>query len=485
MNQWQALKPGSKIFFVGIGGISMSGLAEIAQSDGYIVAGSDRHPGHRTIHLTEAGIDIFHGHSSEWIDLFKPDLVVHTAAVHQDNPERIRAHELDIPVIDRARFLGWLNQSYPYVINIAGTHGKTTTTALCSLILIQEGLDPAVHLGAELRQFHGTVRTSEKRQIMVSEACEYQNSFLQFISTTAAILNIDYDHVDSFRDLDAVIQAFAAFADRIEESGSLIVPDGEPNIAPMLSSLENRRRKSARTMPRIVTFGIFSQAGQPADRQKRPDYAACNLHFKRGLPCFDLCHKGSTLPVQLKIPGMHNVLDALAAVACAHENGASLETAADVLNAFQGAEGRFTDIGFYHDARVIADYAHHPSAAKATLSAAEQIPHAQLWVVFQPLTFSRTRVLFDDYVSVLKPYHIVFSEIFSDRETDPGNISSRMLADQINRLGGDAVFAKTHDQIKDWLDARVSPGDLVLVLGPENIRDYADQLTGRTSHLDG
>lgn len=460
----------------------MSGLAEIAQSDGFLVAGSDRNPGHRTSHLTDAGIDVYHGHSQQWIDRFHPDLVVHTAAVHADNPELIRAGELGIPVIDRAHFLGWLIRSYESVINIAGTHGKTTTTALCSLILIEEGLDPAVHLGAELRQFHGTVRTSRKRQIIVSEACEYQNSFLQFNSTTAAILNIDYDHVDSFSGLEDVIHAFTRFADKIDDQGLLIVPDADPNVKRMLSEFTEHRSIAGRSLPRLITFGIVDDNENKTARPI-PDYAACHLTFVQGLPVFDLCHKGHSLSIHLKIPGRHNVMDALAAIACAHENGASLETAASVLNSFQGAEGRFTDVGRYRGARVIADYAHHPAAARATLSAAELIPHKNLWVVFQPLTFSRTRVLFDDYVSVLRPYQVVFSEIFSDREINPGDISSRMLADQINKLGGHAAFTDDHEQIRAWLDVRVEPEDVILVLGPENIRDYADQLTGRTSHL--
>ncbi len=482
MSPWQSLKPGAKIFFVGIGGISMSGLSEIARADGYQVAGSDQNPGLRTGHLTDQGIHVFSGHRADWIDQFEPDLVVHTAAVPQDNPELIQARKQAIPVVDRARFLGWLNRSYQSVINIAGTHGKTTTTALCALMLIEAGLDPAVHLGAELKQFQGTVRTSQTKALMLSEACEYQNSFLHFDSSTAAILNIDYDHVDSFSNLDAVIDAFTRFASKVLPGGALIIPDDDPNVQTMLARLRQERAAAGQPMPRLVTFGIS------ADHEKtkaRPDYAACNLQHLAGLPVFDLCHKDSRLRVHLRLPGRHHVIDALAAVACAHENGVSLETALSVLQTFQGAEGRFTDIGHYRGARVVADYAHHPAAAKATLSAAELIPHQKLWVVFQPLTFSRTQVLFNDYVAALKPYPVVFSEIYSDREKNPDPVSSRMLAERINALGGQATFAENFDRIRDWIDQRVQPGDLLLVLGPENIRDFADRLTGRTSHLDG
>ncbi|MDW7655631.1 MAG: UDP-N-acetylmuramate--L-alanine ligase [Bacillota bacterium] len=487
MTDWQSLRAGSRIFFVGIGGISMSGLAEIAMSDGYIVAGSDRNPGHRTDHLESLGITVFKGHQPGWIDQFAPDLVVHTAAVHWDNPELIRSSELGITVIDRARFLGWINRSFAQVINISGTHGKTTTTAICALIMIEAGIDPTVHLGAELRQFHGTVRTSRQGKVMVSEACEYMNSFLQFYSTTAAVLNIDYDHVDFFSNLDAVIRSFTSFSDLLPDNGILIVPEADPNVAQMLSLLEASRLQNGRPMPRLVTFGIRDEEKlQTAEPDTHSTYVCRNLTYEQAMPRFDLWHDNQLVcHVSLQVPGLHNVLNALAAVACAHENGADFSSVSRVLNSYQGAEGRFTNVGRYRGARVISDYAHHPAAARVTLAAAGLLPHRHLWVVFQPLTFSRTRVLFDEYVAALKDCEqIIFSEIYSDRETNPGDISSRMVADRINELGGQAWFGEDFSQIRTWLDERVHPDDIILVMGPENIRDFADELTGRTSHLD-
>ena len=285
MTDWQSLKAGSRIFFVGIGGISMSGLAEISLSDGFIVAGSDRNPSQRTDHLAACGIPVFKGHSPDWIDRFKPDLVVHTAAVHADNPELIRALERGITVIDRARFLGWVNRSYQQVINISGTHGKTTTTAICALILIEAGLDPAVHLGAELRQFHGTVRTSRQRGIMVSEACEYMNSFLHFYSTTAAVLNIDYDHVDCFASLDAVIESFAQFADLLPDNGILVVPESDAAVDRMLAQLREKRRQQNRPMPRLVSFAIRDEMS-PTVLMADAAYTARNLAYEQGCALF-------------------------------------------------------------------------------------------------------------------------------------------------------------------------------------------------------
>jgi UDP-N-acetylmuramate--alanine ligase len=255
----------------------------------------------------------------------------------------------------------------------------------------------------------------------------------------------------------------------------------------MLSQLEASRRQSGRLMPNLVTFAIQADdTALASGAEVLSAYVCRNLVYEQGMPRFDIWHNNQfACHVDLQVPGRHNVLNALAAVACAHENGADFSAAARVLNDYHGAEGRFTNVGMYRGARVIADYAHHPAAARVTLAAANLLPHRHLWVVFQPLTFSRTRVLFDEYVAALKDCRqIIFSEIYSDRETDPGDISSRMVADRINQLGGHAWFGEDFSQIRAWLDKRAGPEDIILVMGPENIRDFADELTGRTSHLD-
>jgi UDP-N-acetylmuramate--alanine ligase len=467
------LNPGSRIYFIGIGGISMSGLAEIAAASGFHVAGSDRHLSERTAYLCAQGVVIFEGHKAEQLLDFKPDLVVHTAAIPNENPELSAAREAGLTTIDRAAFLGWLNRRFKQVINIAGTHGKTTTTAMCSLLLIEAGQDPTVHLGAELDQFQTTVRLGQNEQLMVSEACEYQNSFLKFYSTVAAILNVDYDHVDCFADLDEVIDVFAEFADNLPEGGNLILPAFDPNVRIMLDRLRQKRAADQRPMPNLAWFGLEQDAA---------DWQAYSLQFVDGLPQFDVYHNDQFYAhLELKIPGQHNVVNALAAIACADLCGGTPAAAEQVLNNFQGAEGRFTHTGLYHGAQVVADYAHHPAAARATLAAAATIPHNHTWVVFQPLTFSRTQILFDEFVDALKDCEwVIFAEIFSDRETKRDYVSSRQLAERINELGGHAQFGVDFAEIRAELDKRVSPGDLILVLGPENIRGLADQLTGRT-----
>lgn len=469
---------GSRIYFVGIGGISMGGLAEIAKNSGFTVCGSDRHLSARTEYLEKQGIRVHQGHSADNLLTFAPHLVVHTAAVHSDNPELIAARANGIRTVDRAAFLGWLNEQFESVINISGTHGKTTTTALCALMLMDSGMDPTVHLGAELKQFRSTVHLGKPGRLMVSEACEYMRSFLKFRSTTAAVLNIDYDHVDCFKDLQDVIDTFTEFSDQLPENGHLVVPAFDPNVAVMLEQLAAARSASGTVMPTIWTFGLASDT----IRGQAPDVHAANLVYEAGLPRFDVYIRGEFYAhVELSVPGRHNVANALAAITCAHLNGATPESAVRVLNTYEGAEGRFTNTGTYKGALVIADYAHHPAAARATLEAASNIPHKHLWVVFQPLTYSRTKVLFSDYVDALKDCELViFSEIYSDRETNPGDISSRMLSDRINELGGHSVFAEDFLSIRRQLDEIVESGDMILVLGPEDIRSFADQLTGRS-----
>ncbi|NLW12630.1 MAG: UDP-N-acetylmuramate--L-alanine ligase [Clostridiaceae bacterium] len=477
------LKRGSRIFFIGIGGISMSGLAELAAAEGYEVAGSDMNAGPRTTHLSASGMKVYKGHDASHIDNFAPDLVVYTAAIPDSNSELIRAKEHNLHTIDRAGFLGWLNRQYKRVINISGTHGKTTTTAMCSLILMQSDQDPTVHLGAELIQFATTVRVGRPAELMISEACEYKRSFLKFFSTTAAILNIDYDHVDCFDSLDDVIDTFAEFSSHVPSDGYLVVPAFDNNVSSMISKTQQLLIDRGVKMPELIWFG--DEEDRNEHLRSRPQFNWRNLIYNNGLPEFDMYFNNKFYGhFKLTIPGRHNVANAAAAIACAHFHGADPKAAESALNNFQGAEGRFTHTGTYRGARVIADYAHHPAAAAATLEAAANIEHNHIWVVFQPLTFSRTQKLFKDYVSALKNCELVLlAEIYSDRETVRDYISSADIAAEINKQGGHAEFHQDFASITARLDEVVAKGDMILVLGPENIRSLADQLTGRKDFM--
>ena len=470
------LPPHARIYFVGIGGISMSGLAEISLHLGYRVAGSDMHTTHRTRYLAEKGIHVFSGHAASHLEHFHPDLVVHTAAILPGNPELAYAASSRIPCVDRARFLGYLTAGFSRVINISGTHGKTTTTSMTALILIASGQDPTVHIGAELEAFGSTVHMGKPHELFVSEACEYQRSFLQFYSTTAAITNIDYDHVDCFKNLSEIMDAFAAFTQKLPDEGTLVIPAFDENVAEAVRRMPDFRTPIGLTMPRIVTTGrkedISSITGA------LPDVYSDNISYQDGYPVFDVYIDGEYYThIELHVPGDHNMYNALTAIACSHLNGGTAQAASRVLATFTGAEGRYSIKGTYKGATVVTDYAHHPAAARATLAAAAHIPHNKTWVVFQPLTFNRTEILFDDFVQSLLPCeHVLFAEIFSDREVNPGTVSSSMLADAINAQGGKAEFFADKYDIIPRLDELVHEGDLILILGPEDIRALSDDM---------
>ena len=455
------LKKDAKIYFVGIGGISMSGLALLSKGYGFKVGGSDNHPSERTESLAHQGITIYNSQEAENIDEFDPDYIVKTAAVLPHNKELARALEKNITVFDRSEFLGIITNSYKNVINISGTHGKTTTTSMTSMMLIEEGLDPTVHLGAPFDGIGGTIRQGGGRELLVSEACEFKRSFLEFRSTTAAITNIDHDHVDCYPTLDDVIDVFARFIEKVDEGGNLVVTGTDKNIKEAIARSDRN-------------VNVITCAAEEGDY----DFKALNITYEEGLPAFDLYIMGENAGrVNLKVPGGHNISNALIASACAYLNGASPESIISALNKFGGADGRFTIKGMYKGAEVVVDYAHHPTAARVTIDAAMHMPHKNVLVVFQPLTFNRVKPLFDEYVESLLPCRkILFSEIFSDREINDGTISSKDIADAINAKGGNAEFYADKAELVRRIDELINPGDMILILGPEDIRELGNEL---------
>ena len=465
-----ALKSGASIYFIGIGGISMSGLALLAKGYGFKVGGSDMNPSERTEMLADHGITIYNSQVAENIAEFAPDYIVKTAAILPHNPEVAKAAESGIRIYDRSEFLGLLTESYTSVINISGTHGKTTTTSMTSLMLIEAGKDPTVHLGAEFDAFGGsTVRLGGNKDLLVSEACEFKRSFLQFRSTTAAITNIDHDHVDCYPTIEDVIEVFAEFTDKVDDNGYIVVTGTDENIKKSLEVAKERHSKAGRKLPSVITC---SAEGEGAD------FAAKNVEFVEGHPHFDIYFKGDKLGrAELRVPGKHNIANSLIAAACAYLNGADPDSIIKALNEFGGADGRYTVKGKYKGCDVVVDYAHHPTAARVTIDAAEHMPHNDILVVFQPLTFNRTKMLFEDYVTSLLPCKkVLFSKIFSDREINTGEISSKDISDEINKRGGDAEFFADKEDLKKRIDELINPGDIILILGPEDIRHLGDEL---------
>ena len=469
------ISKGARIYFIGIGGISMNGLARLAKHAGFVVGGSDNHPSERTAILEKQGIKIYNSQVAANIDDFKPDYLVKTAAILPHNEEVKRATELDLQIFDRAEFLGAFTRTYTNVINVSGTHGKTTTTSMISLMMLDAGLNPTVHLGADLDIFGGTVRAGSEK-LLVSEACEFNRSFLNFSSTTAVITNIDHDHVDCYPTIQDVIDVFARFMRLVDDNGYVVVSGHDKHTAKAVKEAEEYFNSVGRKMPQIVTCATDNEVcevtGRPAD------FIARNIVFENGLPEFDIVVNGEeSVRVSLRIPGSHNIANALNAAAAAYLNGASLEAIKSALDGFGGADGRYTVKGKYKGCDVVVDYAHHPTAARATIEAASNMPHGDILVVFQPLTFNRTKLLFEDYVTSLLPCKkILFAEIFSDRESDTLGMSSKMISDEINRRGGDAEFYEDREELKKRIDELIKPGDIILILGPEDIRELGDEL---------
>jgi UDP-N-acetylmuramate--alanine ligase len=454
----------------------MCGLAQICLKKGCIVAGSDREVSHRTRQLEDMGVKIYYGHSASHIDEFMPDDLVYSVAVPIDNPELVRAGELGIEVIERSYFLGALNKLYNKVINIAGTHGKTTTTTLCALMLEESGLDPTAHIGAEVSSWNSTVRVGADSEIFVSEACEYNSSFLRFYSTTAAVLNIDHDHLDCFPTIEDVVDAFVRFANTLPDGGKLVIPSFDRNMPLFLKLLRKFRRDSGREMPEIITFGSKTDILEG----RIPDFCSTGYRLTDGYPEFDVLMNGSfCCHVRLVIPGEYNAMNALAAIACSVLNGASPEACSAVLSRFYGADNRFNLRGSYLGAQVYSDYAHHPSALKAAYSAASDLTKGSVWAVFQPITYNRVIGLFHEFVEVLSlcTFSLLF-EVYTSRETDNKGFSSRSICDEINAgSGGQSVFVEDFSHMRSVLKERVKPGDIILFMGPERMEDYADMLT--------
>ncbi|HHU07651.1 MAG TPA: hypothetical protein GXZ59_04835 [Clostridiaceae bacterium] len=488
----QFIHPSKKVYFVGIGGISMCGLAEFSHRRGVTVAGSDAQGNLRTAYLAKIGIEVFSGHDKDNIVSFKPDLVVYTGAIFSDNPEIAEARSRDILCVERAVYLGAINRLYKNVVNVAGTNGKSSVAAMCALIMIESALDPTVHLGAELLEFKTTIRMGSS-DLFLSEACEFRRGFLNYRSSTAAVLNIVHDHIDCYPTPEDMISAFADFVVLQPENCQLVLPTYDTNIIKMLELVQSRRSGGLANL-RLIWFGqreelipeslaAFESLSNKCLPGAEPDYSWDEADFSSGFPSFSIYKKGELYRrVQLQVPGVFNIQNALAAVALADLHGADPEAAENALAEFSGAEGRFTYTGKFNGADIYADYAHHPSAVRVTVEAAREIPAKKLWVCFQPLTHSRVRGFFDDFVDALKDVRpIMMSEIYDDRERDK-SISSKDICDRINELGGEAMFFPTNEDLEAHLRSIIEPGDVLLIMGVD-LRNTADKLTGRKDHM--
>ena len=447
------------VHFIGIGGISMSGLAEILIKEGFSVSGSDTRPTGLTEHLEGLGARIYYEQKAENIgeDI---KLAVYTAAVHKDNPEYAQAVRMQIPILSRAPLLGQMMKNYSHALAIAGTHGKTTTTSMVTEILLAEGLDPTVSVGGILHSIGGNIRVGGK-ELFVTEACEYTNSFLSFFPTMEVILNIEADHLDFFKDLDDIRRSFRAFAQRLPKDGLLILDGNIDAPEEITEGIECR----------VVTVGHHGDG----------DYGAAEVAYDElGRPSFTLMKKG--IPsgrISLGVVGDHNVYNALAAIGAAEAMGVSMEGIQRGLKDFAGTERRFEIKGQIGGVTVIDDYAHHPQEIAATLTAAERFPHKKLWCVFQPHTYSRTKALLDDFARELaKADEVVLAPIYPARETDTLGVSSEDIAERLREANASVNCFSTFDEIETFILKNCSPGDLLITMGAGDIVKVGERLLG-------
>lgn len=445
-----------KIHFIGIGGVSMSALAEILYMEGFTISGSDTSKSNLVLKLKELGVKIFNNHLYENIsdDI---DLVVYTAAIKENNPEIIACKDKNIKVIDRAQLLGTIMKSFKYPICVSGTHGKTTTTSMLSEILLNLGVDPTITVGGKLNSIGGNFRMGSYDYFTV-ESCEYYNSFLKFFPYLGIILNVEEDHTDFFKNLDEIESSFNMFAKNINPNGYLVINKNITNYDKIIKNVKCN----------IITFG-----------NKDSDFFISNLSYStNGNPSFDLNYKGSILKnITLNIPGEHNIQNALASLAATHALGFSLEDARLTLNNFNGPNRRFQLKGTFNGVTVIDDYAHHPTEIKKTLAALKNMPHNKIYCVFQPHTFSRTLAFLDDFASSFNDAHtVILLDIYPAREKDTGEIHSKDLLQNILDNGKDAIYFNTFEKAENFLQKKCINNDLLITMGAGNVYLIGDNL---------
>lgn len=446
------MQSGKHGYLIGVGGVSMSPLAEVLSDAGMRITGSDISESGNVVHLREKGIRVNIGHRAENITE-DVDFIVRTAAVHDDNPEVAEAHRRGIPVFERTEAWGTIMMDYKNALCIAGTHGKTTTTSMCTHILMAAQMDPTVMIGGTLPLLHAGHRVG-KGDTIVMESCEYCNSFLNFYPTIALILDIDADHLDYFKDIEDIKNSFREFASHVPADGCIIVNMDDENTMDAMRPLGRE----------LMTFGLTDKA----------DVWAENIVQKGPQSDFDVLYRGKKFThVTLHVPGLHNVKNALAACAAAICLGCGPLAVEYGLAAFNGAGRRFEFKGKFNGADVYDDYAHHPGELQALLDAAAPLGYKRTIVIFQPHTYSRTKALFDEFVDQLRrPDMTILAEIYAAREQNTIGISSKDLANEIPN----SMYFESFDEIIKTLRWTAAPGDLILTVGAGDIYKVGERL---------
>lgn len=443
-----------RIHFIGIGGAGMCPLAEILHKKGYQLSGSDNNESDTLARIRALGIPVVLGQKPE--NIGDAEMVVYTAALLPDNPELVAAKEMGVPTFERAKLFGAVTRKFGNCIGVCGTHGKTTTTSMITQMLLGAGIDTSAVIGGKLPLIGANGRTGTA-DMLVCEACEYKNTFLELSPSVAVILNIDADHLEFFKTMENLAAAFTSFASMATDC---VIYNGDDE--------KTVRAVAASTAKNKITFGLA----------KTNDWYAENVELLRGaFPAFDLMYRGEKRgSVKLNVPGQHNVLNALAAVAAADHAGADLNAALKALGEFGGAGRRFEILGEFNGITVADDYAHHPAELRVTLEAAKKMEFERVWAVFQPFTFSRTYMLLEDFAEVLQiADKVVLTEIMGSREVNTWDIHTTQLAEKIPGC----VWFPTFDTIAQYLYENLKPGDLVITLGCGDVYKIAKKLIAK------
>lgn len=439
------------VHFIGIGGIGISAIAEILIERGYNVSGSDMASSDITDKLRKKGARVHIGHKGENVE--GADLVIYSAAIAEENPEIVRAREKNIPLAGRAEVLGVLMDEFENSIAISGTHGKTTTTSMVSLILDNAGLDPTILVGGNLEEIGGNVKVG-RGSYFVTEACEYRDSFLQLRPKIEVILNIDSDHLDYFKDIDHIVSSFDRFTKAVPKDGKIIAYNANPFVKRVIENI-----------PGVVTYGYSETC----------TYSIRDIHFDiNGMSDFHVVFEGKDLGrVNLAVRGEHNILNGTAAFACCHQCGVDTSVIIKTLREFKGTKRRFDVLGVTEGGvMLVDDYAHHPTEIKATLATARKLPHRKLWCLFQPHTYTRTLALFDEFAGAFNDADVlVLADIYAAREKNIYKISSEKLADAIKRLhpGKEVRYIDSFEKIAEFVSECAEEGDLVITMGAGDI----------------
>jgi UDP-N-acetylmuramate--alanine ligase len=445
------------VHFIGIGGISMSGLAEILLKENFTISGSDNKPSALTEHLVSLGATINYPQKASNITE-GIDVVVYTAAIHEDNPELMEVRRQNIPTLTRAELLGQLMKNYETPIAISGTHGKTTTTSMLSHILLEAEKDPTISVGGILKAIGGNIRVGNS-DVFVTEACEYTNSFLDFFPKIAIMLNVEEDHMDFFKDIDDIRSSFHRFAALLPEDGALIINKNIEQLETITDDLSCK----------IITYSEIQDA----------DYSAKNISFNElGNASFDLIKYGGNLgTIQLSVAGNHNVSNALSTIAVADLLEIDLDTIKKGLLSFTGTNRRFQYKGERNGFTIIDDYAHHPTEIKATLTSVQNYPHKDVWCIFQPHTYTRTKAFFHEFAEALSlADHVILADIYAARETDTLGMSSEALAEEIKKLGCDAHYLSSFEAIENFVLKNCIHGDVLITMGAGDVVNIGDSL---------